>query len=463
MTRVANLKSDDSTISQFDYQYDPAGNKIRIATAAGGLTTYAYDKTYQLTEEWKTATGLGWSGLSADDWGDMTAGGWSGLQVNSPAAYRHTYSWDPTGNRVLEIKDGARTTSTFDAANQNVDSVNAAGRTTYTFDASGNRTGVEKPDGSRITTTYDFENRDIQAQLPTGIRNTMAYDPEGLRVLLQDSKGTTRFVYDNQQYLLETDGSNIITAVYSQEPGSYSNLNSQYRLTSGVWLPSYHHYDSLGSTMELTDADQGITDTYQYDAFGNLVSQIGETVNPFQWLGRVGYYLVTDTGLVYVIMRTYDPVAGGWTTLDVLRFVNGMNMYKAWFVPNRIDPSGLDSSAHSDPWGEWSPPPPPSPRPYIDPPSTSFQGGTCQIETRCFPVALGLGTHCGLFMRLENGEIYSIDGTGGFENNFDWQSAPTWPSGSTKSAAVTFPISYCECLRENSAKWNEAPSKPVVC
>jgi len=57
MTRVANLKSDDSTISQLDYQYDPAGNKIRIATAAGSLTTYAYDKTYQLTEEWKTAAG----------------------------------------------------------------------------------------------------------------------------------------------------------------------------------------------------------------------------------------------------------------------------------------------------------------------------------------------------------------------------------------------------------------------
>ena len=345
VTRVANLKSDDSTISQFDYQYDPAGNKIRIATAAGGLTTCAYDKTYQLAEEWKTATGLGWSGLSADDWGDMTAGGWSGLQVNSPPAYHHTYSWDPTGNRVLEIRDGARTTSTFDAANQNVDSVNAAGRTTYTFDASGNRTGVEKPDGSRTTTTYDYENRDLQVQLPTGIRNTMAYDPDGLRVLLQDSKGTTRFVYDSQQYLLETDGSNVITAVYSQEPGSYSNLNSQYRYNGSLWIPSYHHYDSLGSTMELTDADQGITDTYQYDAFGSLVSRTGETVNPFQWLGRVGYYLVSDTGLVYVIMRTYDPVAGVWTTLDLLRFVNGMNMYKAWFVPNRIDSSGLQTQS----------------------------------------------------------------------------------------------------------------------
>jgi RHS repeat-associated core domain len=342
MTRIANLKSNNDTISQFNYIYDPVGNKIQITTAAGGLTTYAYDATYRLTEEHRTTSGLSWAGMSANDWGDLSADGWSTMGATSGAgSYQNTYSYDPTGNRVLTVKDGARTTSTFDPANQNVYSESSDGRTTYTFDNSGNRTGVEKPDGSRTTTTYDYENRNIAIHLPSGIRNTMAYDPDGLRVLLQDSSGTKKFVYDNQQYLLKTNGSNIITAVYTQEPGTYSNLISQYRFDGSLWVPSYHHYDSLGDTSELTDASEEVTDTYQYNSWGELLAHTGTTPNPLQYRGRYGYFTNPDTGEVYVIMRTYDPVTGRWTTLDILRFVDGLNMYLAYFVPMKADPSGL--------------------------------------------------------------------------------------------------------------------------
>ncbi|MCA9091478.1 MAG: RHS repeat protein, partial [Planctomycetaceae bacterium] len=323
VTRTTNRKSDDEVICQFDYTYDPIGNKQTITTADGSLTTYSYDATSQLTEDWRTSSTL---------------------------SYRNTFLWDATGNRVLTIKDGDRTTSTFDAANQHVFSDSSSGRTTYTFDADGSRTVVELPDGSRTTTTYDYENRDVLIVLPSGIRNTMAYDPDGLRVQVDNSAGTTKFVYNNQQYLLETDGSNVLTAVYTQQPGNYSNLTSQYRFNGSVWLPSYSHYDSLGSTAALTNADETVTDTYVYDAWGARLASTGTTVNPFQWLGRVGYYQNPDTGLVYVIMRTYSPVTGTWTTLDILRFVDGMNMYKAYFVPGGMDPSGLQPDPWSDPW-----------------------------------------------------------------------------------------------------------------
>ena len=313
MTRIANLKSDNSVISQFDYTYDPVGNQIQITTANGSRTTYSYDKTYQLTQEHRTG----------------------------PNAYQNTYNYDPTGNRILTVKDGARTTSTFDPANQNIYSEIADGRITYTFDQSGNRTGVEKPDGSRTTTTYDYENRDILVVLPSGLRNTMAYDPDGRRVQLDDSSGTTKFLWDGNAYLLETNGSNIFTAVYTQEPSSYSKLVSQYRFDGSLWLPSYYHYDNLGSTSTLTDDTENITDTYEYDAFGNEVIRTGDTFNPFRWLGTAGYYFNVVTGTFYVFMRTYDPRTGTWTTLDILQFINGMNMYMAVFVPNGVDFSGL--------------------------------------------------------------------------------------------------------------------------
>jgi len=111
----------------------------------------------------------------------------------------------------------------------------------------------------------------------------------------------------------------------------------------------HHHYDSLGNTTELTDVDEEVTDTYQYDAWGELLSQTGTTPNPFQWRGRYGYFTNPDTGEVYVLMRTYDPMTGTWTTLDILRFINGINMYLAYFVPNGVDFSGLQ--CHGKPIG----------------------------------------------------------------------------------------------------------------
>jgi len=337
-TCVVNFKSDNSVISQFNYIYDPVGNKTRIATADGGITTYAYDAVYRLTEEHRTG-GQSWNTLSADDWGDLSAGGWGSLNVN--AEYRNTFVYDPTGNRLVKNASGVRTTSTFDPANQLISSQNASGRTTYTFDADGNQTLILEPNGDRTTTTWDFENRSILVELPSGGRQTSSYDPDGLRVLKADSTGTTKFLWDGQAYLLETDGSNVIVAVYAQEPTTYGNIISQYRLTEGLWLPSYYHSDVLDSTSELTDADEEVTDTYQYDAWGELLARTGTTVNPFQWTGAWGYYKDEATGLYYIRQRDYLPRIARWTSTDLLEFVNGMNLYLAVFVPNGVDPTGL--------------------------------------------------------------------------------------------------------------------------
>jgi len=55
----------------------------------------------------------------------------------------------------------------------------------------------------------------------------------------------------------------------------------------------------------------------------------------------VGYYTNEETDDVYVRARTYEPVMGCWLSADPLGFIDGANLYKAYFVPNGIDPSGL--------------------------------------------------------------------------------------------------------------------------
>ena len=112
--------------------------------------------------------------------------------------------YDNRGNRILKNLDGQRTTSSYDAANQLAWSQDASGRTTYTFDADGNQQVVLSPSGDRVTNLWDYENKLVGVQHPAGSRETMAYDPDGKRVMLQESASTTKYVWDNQNYLQET-------------------------------------------------------------------------------------------------------------------------------------------------------------------------------------------------------------------------------------------------------------------
>ena len=56
--------------------------------------------------------------------------------------------------------------------------------------------------------------------LPSAIVNTFTYNGDGQRVQKIDSTGTTKHVWDGQNILLETDGSNIIQVVYTLQPCS---------------------------------------------------------------------------------------------------------------------------------------------------------------------------------------------------------------------------------------------------
>src|SRR5206468_2479193 len=88
--RLANVKSDSTTISSFDYRYDPVGNRNRIIESSGIRVTWSYDADYQLTRERRSGAN----------------------------AYDITYTYDPAGNRRTKLQDAVTTTYTYDAASQ---------------------------------------------------------------------------------------------------------------------------------------------------------------------------------------------------------------------------------------------------------------------------------------------------------------------------------------------------------
>ncbi|MCS6859558.1 MAG: RHS domain-containing protein, partial [Abditibacteriales bacterium] len=72
----------------------------------------------------------------------------------------------------------------------------------------------------------------------------------------------------------------------------------------------YYHYDGLGSTRQLTDASQAVTDATSYDAWGNVLSSSGTTANPYKYVGSLGYYADADNGLMLLGARYYGSGLG---------------------------------------------------------------------------------------------------------------------------------------------------------
>jgi RHS repeat-associated protein len=87
-----------------------------------------------------------------------------------------------------------------------------------------------------------------------------------------------------------------------------------------AWTTSYYHYDGLGSTRQLTDSSENVTDTYLYDAWGESLLDPGPTPNPFRWVGRMGYYYDSAPALYYVRARMFDFATGRWRSQDPLYY-----------------------------------------------------------------------------------------------------------------------------------------------
>lgn len=310
---LGNLKSDGSIISRFDYQYDRSGNRNAVLEADGSHVTWSYDDTYQLTGEHRTGT----------------------------VPYRNTFTYDPAGNRTLKNEDGQRTTYAYDAANQLTTSQSTAGTTMYVFDADGNLQLVVEPIGDRTTYGWDSENQNTRVEQPGGEIVTATYNGELRRIAKHVTASETIFSWDvvSDSYLAEFDDFGSTQAVYTVEPVMFGNVLSQRR-GNGT---AYYHFDALGSTRQLTDAAEAVTDALRYRAFGTELSRTGTTVLPFRFVGRIGYYHDQATGLIYVRARHYDPEIARWMSRDPVSFLGGINLYSYVRPTVLTDPSGLDA------------------------------------------------------------------------------------------------------------------------
>src|SRR5207248_3202537 len=76
---------------------------------------------------------------------------------------------------------------------------------------------------------------------------------------------------------------------------------------------------------------------------GIIKSSTGSTLNPFRYIGLLGYYYDPDLQTYYVRHRAYNPTSARWYSADPLATVSDTNRYT--YVSNSpvllVDPSGL--------------------------------------------------------------------------------------------------------------------------
>jgi RHS repeat-associated protein len=111
----------------------------------------------------------------------------------------------------------------------------------------------------------------------------------------------------------------------------------------------YYILDALGHTRLLLDNTGNITDTYVYDAWGNLLKGSEfNTPNPFTWNGAYGYEWLEFTGLYHVGAREYDPRTARWLQRDPIGVGGGhpnVYLYCGNEPVNAKDPSGLQQDS----------------------------------------------------------------------------------------------------------------------
>ena len=155
------------------------------------------------------------------------------------------------------------------------------------------------------------------------IRDSYKYDGLGRRVekeVIDVGTATTRYVYDNEDILLELNGANSIVARYTHGPGIDEPLIMEKNGQS-----FYYQRDGLGSITEITNQGGTLVQRYAYSSFGKIESQLDPNfVQPYTFTARE---LDPEIGTYYFRARFYDPVTGRFSSEDPNGFGAGINFY----------------------------------------------------------------------------------------------------------------------------------------
>ena len=179
---------------------------------------------------------------------------------------------------------------TYDSRNRLI----SAGNVTYDYDAENTRISV--------TTT------DKKITYVTDVAGEMSQVLESYEKTNDGKKIHTVYVYGNGLIYSYNDNEADSTTSDNKVQDLSSDKSSD-KDTDGT---TYYHYNNIGSTTKLTDNNGNVIQSYEYGAYGEVLS--GDTkITPFLYNGQLGV-MTDDNGLYYMRARYYN--------VNIKRFIN---------------------------------------------------------------------------------------------------------------------------------------------
>ncbi len=304
LTQISSSKS--GVLASYAYTLGATGNRLSAVEQSGRTASYGYDNDYRLTSEAITSDPSGHNGTVS-------------------------YTYDAVGNRLQQ-------SSTLSGITGGTFSYDSNDRlTTDGYDGNGNTVS-----SGGLSYTFDFENR-----LAGSGGLSIVYDGDGNRVSETVAATTTKYLVDTLNptglpQVLDEVANGSVTRTYAYG----LQRISENQLISGVWTPSFYGYDGHGNVRFLANMAGAVTDTYQYDAFGNQIASTGSTPNSYFYSGE---RFDSNLGFYDLRARYYRQASGRFWSRDPIegKLCCGLSWNSYIYVKdnavNAIDPTGLDT------------------------------------------------------------------------------------------------------------------------
>ena len=210
--------------------------------------------------------------------------------------------------------------------------------------------------GGGRTSAWDSQNRLVSCILG-GSTSTFKYGADGLRRQKTAGGATTDYAYDGTMMVREGHAAGgsltpaTVTATYLIGPqgpeyrrdDTQLQTDGQGHTFSGK--ASWYVFDGLGSVVGEVDPLGNLTSSPKYDVYGAVRANAGTASSKQGFVGGLGHVSDTETGLIYMQARYYDPSVGRFVSED--SEYDGMNWFSyAGNNPiNRVDRSGKSAEA----------------------------------------------------------------------------------------------------------------------
>jgi len=173
---------------------------------------------------------------------------------------------------------------------------------------------------------------------------TIQYDADGNRVAKTVAGVTTRYLVDDLNPTGYAQVAEEVTGTTASRTYTYGLQRiSQNQQISNAWTPSFYGYDGGGTVRLLTDISGTVTDTYDYDAWGNEVNTTGSTPNSYLYRGE---QFDADLSLYYLRARYINPGTGRFVSQDTFQGIttDPITLHKYLYANsnpvNMSDPTG---------------------------------------------------------------------------------------------------------------------------